>query len=90
MPDQDLVSLQVERLNQAVQLLTEQYAAIKQERHQLLEVTETILGHLEMMKTHVDSTERLTAATARMEAEFRETVAEAHKLVDKMPGKRHY
>lgn len=86
----DTLSLALERLNQAVSLLSEQQKAVREERELLKQAVSTLLDHLDQMQQHWALASRNMASASRMEGELRETLAEAHRLIDKMPGKRHY
>ena len=84
------IQIAVERINQAVSLLSEQQKAVREERELLKQAVTTMLDHLDQMQQHWAMASRNMASASRMEGELRETVAEAHRLLDKMPGKRHY
>ena len=87
---EDGLGLAVQRLDQAVKMLTDERDAIHDERAVLKEVVQTMLSHLDHLEENFARTESMVAAAGRMEQELRETVASSHKLIDKMPGKRHY
>lgn len=86
----DAFSAISERLNQAIGLLQEMHRETSRERDIMKQSVSTLLDHLESMQAQWDTAERMMASAARMEGELRESVREAHRLLDKMPGKRHY
>lgn len=83
------LNLVLERLDQAMHLLHEEAQRTRAERELLTQTNKTLISFLDHFSEHRDRSELSLAAAARLEAELRESVAQVHRAIDKLPGKRH-
>ena len=82
------ISTMVERINQMFETLREERLAVAREREILQRTNQAALKFLEEVKEYLTTAERVAASMSRMEGLMREGVGEAHRLVDKLPGRR--
>lgn len=90
MPEDDKspVHLAVDRIDQMMAMLREEREALRAEREVYRMATESMLRHLDTMRDHWNLAQRVSSSLVRLEGNLREGVGEAHRLVDKLPGRR--
>lgn len=76
------------RMRQLCDMLETTMHNLDRERLAHHDALEVLLQHLQQIGEHQASTERVLAGAIRMEGNLREGVADAHRLVDKLPGRR--